>query len=45
VKSPQYPQWLEYLAQKENPQQVKKSQSKPAVGKNRMRAPKAKSKN
>jgi hypothetical protein len=45
VKSPQYPQWLEYLAQKGKPQQPQKSQSKSGVGKGRMRAPTGKSNN
>ena len=35
VKSAQYPQWLEYLAQKGKPKQSKKSQT--TQGKNRMR--------
>ena len=43
VKSAQYPQWLEYLAQKGKPKQSKKSQT--TQGKNRMRAPKGKSNN
>ncbi len=45
VKSPQYPQWLSYLAQKGKPQQPKKSQSKSGVGKSRMSAPTGKSNN
>jgi hypothetical protein len=45
VKSPQYPQWLSYLAQKGKPQQPKKSQSNSGVGKSRMSAPTGKSNN